>query len=258
MDVIPAQPNLSPIALITGASSGIGAACARKFAAAGWHLILVARRLDKLQALSAELGTPTLCLTLDVRNQQEVAQMLGELPVDWQPVEVLVNNAGLAVGLGAMQDGLTEDWDRMVDTNVKGLAYVIRAIVPGMVARGTGTVVNIGSTAAKGTYPGGAMYCATKHAVQAISDGLRVDLLDTGVRVSTVHPGLVETEFSIVRFKGDTERAKSVYDGLVPLSGEDVADVVFYVANAPKHLTISDLVVVPKAQADTHYVKRNL
>ncbi|HEX8360902.1 MAG TPA: SDR family oxidoreductase [Longimicrobium sp.] len=246
--------------LITGASAGIGAACARAFAREGARLVLAARRTDRLQALAEELraehGTECHLIALDVRDRQAVAETLGGLPAEWAEVDVLVNNAGLGRGLEKLQEGTTEDWDEMIDTNVKGLLYATRALTPGMVARGRGHVVNIGSVAGHEVYPGGAVYCATKHAVDAITRGLRMDLLGTGVRVSTVDPGMVETEFSVVRFKGDEERARRVYANMNPLTPDDIADAVLWCATRPPHVNIDEIILKPTDQASATLVHR--
>lgn len=246
--------------LITGASSGIGAACARAFAAAGARLILAARREDRLEALAAELkeahGTASLLIQLDVRDAGVVAHVFGDLPSDWSEVDVLVNNAGLSRGLEPIQEGDTRDWDEMVDTNVKGLLYATRAVLPGMVERRHGHVINIGSTAGHEVYPGGAVYCATKHAVHAINQGLRIDLLGTDVRVTSVDPGMVETDFSLVRFHGDRDRAANVYRGLTPLTPEDIADVVLFAVTRPPHVNLDDIILRPTAQATSTMVDR--
>jgi serine 3-dehydrogenase len=246
--------------LITGASAGIGAACARAFAREGARLVLAARRTDRLQALAEELraehGTECHLIALDVRDARAVAETLGGLPAEWAEVDVLVNNAGLGRGLEKVQEGTTEDWDVMIDTNVKGLLYATRALTPGMVARGRGHVVNIGSVAGHEVYPGGAVYCATKHAVGAITRGLRMDLLGTGVRVSTVDPGMVETEFSIVRFKGDEERARRVYANMNPLTPDDIADAVLWCATRPPHVNIDEIILKPTDQASATLVHR--
>ncbi len=246
--------------LVTGASAGIGAACARAFAGAGARLVLAARRTERLEALAAELrdahGTESRLLELDVRDAEAVATTLGALPAEWAEVDVLVNNAGLGLGLAKAYEGSPADWDGMVDTNVKGLLYVTRAVVPGMVARGRGHVVNIGSVAGHEVYPGGAVYCATKHAVAAITKGLRMDLLGTGVRVSTVDPGMVETEFSLVRFQGDRERADRVYAGMTPLVADDVADAVLWCATRPPHVNIDEIIIKPTDQASATLVNR--
>ena len=199
------------IALITGASSGIGAACARKFADRGARLILAARRIERLEKLAAELSVETHLIQLDVRDQKAVEKAISSLPSDWKAIDILVNNAGLSRGLEKLHEGNIDGWEEMIDTNVKGLLYVSRAVIPSMVARGRGHIINIGSIAGHEVYPGGNVYCATKHAVDALSKGMRIDLVDTPIRVSTVDPGLVETEFSQVRFHGDKERAKGVY-----------------------------------------------
>ncbi len=249
------------IALVTGASSGIGAAIARTFAANGAKLILTARRQDRLEQLAAELGdnfnTETLLLNLDVRDREAVTSELSNLPLSWQAVEILVNNAGLSRGLSKLYEGSIDDWEEMIDANVKGLLYVTRTIVPGMVARGKGHVVNIGSIAGRAAYPGGNVYCASKAAVRTISEGLKQDLLGTPVRVTDIEPGLVETEFSIVRFHGDESRANKVYENLTPLTAVDVADTVLFVVTRPPHVNISELLLVPTDQATATLVYRH-
>ena len=249
------------IALVTGASSGIGAATARAFAANGAKLILTARRQERLQQLAAELQdqfhTETLLLTFDVRARESVISELSNLPLAWQAVDILVNNAGLSRGLSKLHEGSIDDWEEMIDANVKGLLYVTRTIVPGMVARGQGHVVNIGSIAGRAAYPGGNVYCASKAAVRAISEGLKQDLLGTPVRVTDIEPGLVETEFSIVRFHGDEQRAGKVYENLTPLTAADVADVVLFVVTRPPHVNISELLLVPTDQATATLVHRH-
>lgn len=242
--------------LVTGASSGIGQACAQAFAAAGARLVLCARRRERLAALAEELDTDTYHIELDVRERAAVERTLGQLPEAWRDIDVLVNNAGLAAGLGPLQEGDPDDWDRMLDTNVRGLLNVTRAVVPAMVARGRGHVVNIGSVAGRETYPGGAVYCASKAAVDRITRGLRMDLLGSGVKVSTVDPGLVDTEFSLVRFHGDSERATDVYAGMDPLTADDVADAVVWVVDRPAHVQVSDMVLLPTAQASATRVAR--
>jgi 3-hydroxy acid dehydrogenase / malonic semialdehyde reductase len=248
------------IVCITGASAGIGEACAKAFAAAGARLLLAARREDRLgdvaRSLAAEYDTPTHRVTLDVRDREAVERAFADLPSEWTAIDVLVNNAGLARGFGKLHEGSIEDWDEMIDTNVKGLLYVSRAVVPGMVARGRGHVVNLGSIAGREAYPNGNVYCATKHAVDALTQGLRMDLVDTPVKVSTVDPGLVETEFSIVRFHGDAERAKKVYDRIDPLTGEDIADAVLYCVTRPAHVVIQQVVMTPVHQASAQVVFR--
>jgi 3-hydroxy acid dehydrogenase / malonic semialdehyde reductase len=242
--------------LITGASSGIGEACARAFVAAGARVVLAARRVDRLHRLAADLVGKSHTIELDVRDRDRVANTVAALPEKWRAIDVLVNNAGLAAGFSALPDGDPNDWDRMLDTNVKGVLWVTRAVVPGMIERGHGHVINIGSVAARETYPSGAVYCASKAAVDRITAGLRMDLLGTGVRVTGIDPGLVETEFSLVRFEGDRERAASVYDGMRPLQGEDVADVVVFAASRPAHVQIADVLVLPTDQAAATQVSR--
>ncbi|HEX6924336.1 MAG TPA: SDR family oxidoreductase [Longimicrobiaceae bacterium] len=246
--------------LVTGASSGIGEATARAFAAAGARLILSARRVDRLQTLATEFaerhGTETHIVKLDVRDAGVVTRKLEDLPPEWAAIDVLVNNAGLSRGLDRIHEGSIADWDEMIDTNVKGLLYVTRAVVPGMVERGKGHVINIGSIAGHEVYPGGAVYCATKHAVRAITQGLRIDLLGTGVRVTSIDPGMVETEFSIVRFHGDRERAARVYEGMQPLTAEDIADAIVYAATRPAHVNVDEVMVMATAQAGATRVHR--
>lgn len=244
------------IVFITGASSGIGEACARAFAGAGARLLLCARRVDRLQALAAELTVPCHYFALDVRDQAAVQSAIAGLPEEWQAIDILINNAGLSRGLTKLHEYDLQDVNEMVDTNVKGLVYVTRAVVSGMVARQRGHVINIGSIAGHAVYPNGAVYCATKAAVKSITEGLKMDLNGTPVRVTSVDPGLVETEFSIVRFHGDAERAKKVYEGLRPLTGEDVADVALYCATRPPHVNINDVVLMPVAQASATLVHR--
>jgi len=249
------------IVLITGASSGIGAACARAFAARGCRLILAARRLKRIEAIAAELkiaqGTQTHCLCLDVRNQPLVERAFENLPADWAAVEILVNNAGLSRGLDKLPEALLSDWEEMIDTNIKGLLYVSRAVIPGMVRRGSGHIINMGSIAGHQVYPGGNVYCATKHAVRALTQGLRMDLLGTPLRVTSVDPGMVETEFSLVRFHDDRQRADRVYQGLTPLSPEDVAETIVFCATRPPHVNIAELIVMPTAQASAMLVHRD-
>ncbi|MFB2836030.1 SDR family oxidoreductase [Floridanema evergladense] len=248
------------IVLITGASSGIGASCAKVFAQAGAKLILAARRKEKLQEIADLLGkefaTQVYLIELDVRDRQAVEIALNSLPEPWQNIDILINNAGLSRGLSKLHEGDFQDWEEMIDTNVKGLLYLTRYVVPGMVSRGKGHVVNIGSIAGRQTYPGGNVYCGSKAAVRAISEGLKQDLLGTPIRVSCIDPGLVETEFSQVRFHGDTERAEKVYQGLTPLTGDDVADVVFFCVTRPNHVNISEILLVPVDQATTTLVHR--
>lgn len=245
---------------ITGASSGIGLSCARAFAREGARLILSARRRERVDALAEELrknhGTESLTVRLDVRQQPAVEKTVQELPAPWQDIEVLVNNAGLSRGLDKLHEGKLQDWEEMIDTNVKGLLYVSRAVIPGMVARRRGTIINIGSIAGHEVYPGGNVYCATKFAVDALTRGLRYDLVDTPLRVCTVDPGLVETEFSMVRFHGNEQRAKTVYQNLTPLTGDDVAEAVLFCATRPPHVQIAELIILPTNQAATTLVHR--
>ncbi len=250
------------IVSITGASSGIGAACARVFAQAGAKLILAARRQQRLEELAEELTQKFACqlhlVVLDVRSRASVELALSNLPPSWEAVDILINNAGLSRGLDKLHEGNIEDWEEMIDTNVKGLLYVTRELLPGMVSRGKGHIVNIGSIAGHQTYPGGNVYCASKAAVRVISEGLKQDLLGTPVRVSSVDPGMVETEFSEVRFHGDTSRAKNVYQGLTPLTPEDVADVVFFCVTRPPHVNISEVLLVPTDQATATLIHRRV
>lgn len=250
----------SQVVLITGASSGIGAACARAFAPLGVKLLLAARRLSRLQALATQLqtefGVQTLAIQLDVCDRTQVESQLQALPAEWSTIDVLVNNAGLSRGLDKLYEGSIQDWEEMIDTNIKGLLYMTRAIVPSMVQRQQGHVINIGSIAGHQTYPRGNVYCGSKAAVRAISEGLKQDLLGTSVRVSAVDPGLVETEFSEVRFRGDTERAKAVYADTIPLTPEDIAEVVVFCATRPPHVNISELLVLPTAQSGATLVHR--
>lgn len=249
------------IVLITGASSGIGAACAKVFAQAGAKLILAARRQERLDEMADELSkfaSSIHLLPLDVRDRSSVESALSNLPDSWSSVDILINNAGLSRGLDKLQEGSFQDWEEMIDTNIKGLLYLTRLVVPGMVSRGRGHVVNLGSTAGHQTYPGGNVYCATKAAVRVISEGLKQDLLGTPVRVSSVDPGLVETEFSQVRFRGDIERAKKVYQGLTPLTPADVADVVFFCVTRPPHVNISEVLLMPTDQAGSMLFNRQV
>jgi 3-hydroxy acid dehydrogenase/malonic semialdehyde reductase len=245
--------------LITGASAGIGEACARAFADAGARLILTARRVDRLQALAGELaaahGTGCHLLAMDVRDRDGVAAGIATLAAEWAAVDVLVNNAGLARGTEKVPAGDPAEWDEVIGTNVNGLLYVTRAVTPGMVERGRGHVINLGSTAGHEVYPGGA-YCATKHAVGAITKGLRMDLLGTGIRVSTVDPGMVETDFSVVRFRGDQERADSVYHGMTPLAPADIAETVLWIATRPPHVNVDEVIIKPTDQASATLVHR--
>ncbi|RLD91636.1 MAG: NAD(P)-dependent oxidoreductase [Bacteroidetes bacterium] len=239
--------------LITGATSGIGLACAKKFAADGNNLILTGRRVDRLEEISTllqkEFAVNVKTIQMDVRDKETVFSSLAALSGEWSKIDILINNAGLAVGLETIQDGETDDWERMIDTNVKGLLYVTRAILPGMVKRKSGHVINIGSIAGKEVYPNGNVYCGTKFAVDALTRAIRIDTVQAGIKVTQIAPGAVETEFSIVRFKGDKEKADNVYKGFEPLRPEDVANSVFYVTTLPPHVNINDLLIMPTAQA---------
>ena len=243
-------------ALITGATSGIGRATANAFAALGYRLILCGRRTDRLTEVQRELSQTTLVTTLsfDVRDQATVAKAIASLPLDWQEdgqpmVDILVNNAGNAHGMSAIQDGDVADWDQMIDGNVKGLLYVSKAVIPGMIARGRGHIVNLSSIAGKQTYANGAVYCASKAAVEAVSTGMRLDLTQHGIKVTNIAPGAVETEFSVVRFKGDSDRAAKIYDGFDPLTAPDIADSIVYAVTAPANVTIADITILASAQA---------
>lgn len=251
---------MNPIAFITGASSGIGAACARKFAQGGYTLLLNARSVDKLQALKTELemayGIDVVLLPFDVRDRKAAEAALKSLPEKYQTIDVLVNNAGLALGVDKEYEGTEENYDTMIETNITALLMMTRLVVPGMVKRGKGHVINIGSVAGDAAYPGGSVYCATKAAVKVLSDGLRMDLVDTPLRVTNVKPGLVETNFSVTRFAGDKERADKVYQGIKPLTGEDIAEVVYFAASAPEHVQIAEVLVLATHQASGTIVHR--
>ncbi|MBN1950081.1 MAG: SDR family NAD(P)-dependent oxidoreductase [Bacteroidales bacterium] len=245
--------------LITGATSGIGEATARIFARNGFSLILCGRRQERLDTLKDELSglCPVRTLCFDVRDRERVAAGISGLPADWQNIEILINNAGNAHGLSLLHEGDTDDWDAMMDINVKGLLYVSRAVLPGMVSRNKGHVINIGSIAGKEVYPAGNVYCASKYAVDAITKGMRIDLNAHNIRVGAVNPGLVDTEFSEVRFKGDKERAKNVYSGMTPLRAEDIAEILLFIITRPAHVNIADLLVLPTAQASAAIVRRD-
>ena len=248
------------IVCVTGASSGIGLATARAFAVLGSDLLLMARRRERVvglaDKLSQEFHVRTLALELDVRDNAAVDKLFSSLPSSWKAIDILVNNAGLSRGLDKLQNGKIQDWDEMIDTNVKGLLYVTRAVLPGMVGRNAGHVINIGSIAGHQTYPMGNVYCASKFAVTGLSRGLKMDLLGTAVRVTSVDPGLVETEFSRVRFRGDTERAAKAYAGMTPLTPEDIAEIVVFCATRPAHVNIGELLVTPTDQASVSMVHR--
>ena len=248
------------IALITGATSGIGKACALTLAKMGFDIIATGRRAERLDELKRELasGVGFLPLVFDVPEGEKVGEILGNLPADWSAIDVLINNAGNAHGMDPIQSGSLDDWDAMMDINVKGLLYVSKAILPGMTERNSGMIINIGSIAGKEVYPNGNVYCGSKFAVDAITKGMRIDLNPFGIKVIGIHPGLVETEFSLVRFKGDETRAESVYKGFEPLYAEDIAEIVEFVVNRPAHVVLADIVVLPTAQASATVVKKNL
>jgi 3-hydroxy acid dehydrogenase/malonic semialdehyde reductase len=244
---------MSKIALITGATAGIGEACAHVFARERYDLVLTGRRVDRLekiaQQLKAEYNVKVIISSFDVRDRQEVISKLEELPPDWKLVNVLVNNAGLSLGLDPVQNGSYNDWETMIDTNIKGLLYVSRVVSNWMIANGFGHIINLGSIAGKEVYQNGNVYCATKHAVDALNKGMRIDLLPYGIKVTAVHPGAVETEFSEVRFKGDKTRAKKVYEGFEPLVAMDIAETIWFAVSRPAHVNINELTVMPTAQA---------
>jgi NADP-dependent 3-hydroxy acid dehydrogenase YdfG len=250
---------MSKTILITGASSGLGKAIAEKFAAGGWNLILTARRKEKLEevatALEKEYKIKTLSLVFDVQDKKAVFEKLGALPTEWQSIDVLVNNAGLALGRDPFDQANLDDWETMIDTNVKGLLYTSKAVLPYIIAQ-KGHIINIGSTAGKEVYKDGNIYCATKHAVDAISKAQRIDLLPHQVKVTAIHPGAVETDFSLVRFKGDASKADAVYAGYTPLQAQDIADTIWFVANTPAHVCINDLVITCVAQANSFYLHK--
>lgn len=249
------------IVLITGASSGIGAACAKQFAEAGAKLLLCARRINLVEEiikpLQNEFNIESHIFKLDVRNHTQVKTAIKNLPTEWQQIDILVNNAGLAAGLDFFQEGNIEDWEVMIDTNIKGLLYVTKEVLPLMLARNSGHIISLGSIAGHQVYPKGAVYCASKQAVNVISDGLRMDLLGTKIRVSSVDPGAVETNFSLVRFKGDSIRAASIYADMEPLTADDVADAILYCASRPPHVNISEIIIMPTDQAAATMVARN-
>ncbi len=246
--------------LITGATSGFGEATALLFAKNGDHVIITGRREERLEQLEKkikeEFGTKVLSLCFDVQNKAEVDQAIESIPAEWRNIDVLVNNAGLASGLNKIQDGDVEDWEKMIDTNVKGLLYVSKAVIPILIENKKGHIINIGSTAGKQVYLNGNVYCATKHAVDAISQGMRVDLLEHGIKVTQIRPGAAETEFSIVRFHGDVERAKNAYNGYQPMVAEDIAQMVYFSTTLPPHLCINDLELTSLAQASSYYTNR--
>lgn len=251
---------MSKIALITGATAGIGEACAQVFAREGYNLVLTGRRLERLEKLAAQLneqyGVEIAVSSFDVRNREDTISNLESLPAHWKKVDVLVNNAGLSQGLDPIQKGNIDDWETMIDTNVKGLLYVSRVVSNWMIENGSGHIINLGSIAGKEVYANGNVYCATKHAVDALNKGMRIDLLPHGIKVTAIHPGAVETEFSEVRFKGDKERAKKVYEGFEPLRAEDIAETIWFIASRPKHVNINDLLIMPTAQANAGTIYR--
>jgi NADP-dependent 3-hydroxy acid dehydrogenase YdfG len=246
--------------LITGASSGIGEACAKAFARERSKLILTGRRTKLLKKLAddltAQFDIKTLPVSLDIRDKNQVKKAIESLPEQYRSIDILINNAGLARGVTKIQDGSINDWEEMIDTNFKGLLYITRAVIPGMIKRGGGDIVNIGSIAGSQVYPGGNVYCATKHAVNAITKGLRIDLVDTPIRVSAVDPGMVETEFSIVRYHGDKDSADAVYKGMNPLHAEDIAEAVLFVVSRPVHVQIAEMLILPADQASAMVVHR--
>ncbi len=247
---------------ITGATSGFGEACAREFGKNGWNLILTGRRSDRLSVLADELKSAysiqCVPLCFDVRVEEDVFKTVESLDEAVKSsIKILINNAGLAVGKGPIDEGLIDDWDRMIDTNIKGLLYVSRAVIPFLKANGSGHIFNLGSIAGKEVYPGGNVYCASKHAVDALSKAMRIDLVNYGIKVTNIAPGAAETEFSLVRFKGDDAVAKSVYDGFTPLVAQDIAETIYFVATRPNHVTINDLTIMPTAQASATVFHKN-
>ena len=250
---------MSRIALITGSTSGIGEATARLLAKNKYALIICGRREERLEKLRQELSavTDVITLSFDVRDKEAVKKSLASLPKKWSDVDILINNAGNAHGLDPIQTGSLEDWDAMIDINVKGLLYVSREIIPGMTERQSGHIINLGSIAGKEVYPNGNVYCASKFAVDALSRGMRMDLNPFGIKVTSINPGLVETEFSLVRFKGDEPRARSIYKGMEPLTGENIADIILYVLSSPQHVVLADITVLPVAQGSSTLVKRD-
>jgi len=248
------------IVLITGATSGIGLDCAEIFAKNGYNMIITGRRNDRLlkicKNLMSEYKVEVLALNFDVRNRNETEKVLGNLPEKWKKIDVLINNAGLAAGISLIQDGNADDWDAMIDTNVKGLLYVSKCIIPLMIARNEGHIINVGSIAGKEAYIKGNVYCATKAAVDSLTKSMRIDLLEHNIKVTQIAPGATETEFSLVRLKGDSDAAKKVYDGYQPLKGSDVANIIYFATTLPPHANINDIVVTPTAQANTVHYKR--
>ena len=248
------------IVLITGASSGIGEACARRFAQGGYKVIINSRTASKLNILKQELeekyNAQVFSLPFDVRDREAAKKALASLPNSWQEIDILVNNAGLVIGVDKEYEGSLDEWDTVIDTNIKSLLAMTRLVVPGMVERGRGHIINMGSIAGDAAYPGGSVYCATKAAVKALTDGLRMDLVHTPLRITNIKPGMVETNFSVIRFRGDREKADNVYKGIKPLTGEDIADTVFYAASAPEHVQIAEVLILPVHQASGTIVHR--
>jgi 3-hydroxy acid dehydrogenase / malonic semialdehyde reductase len=249
------------IAYITGATAGIGEASAHKFAANGWDIIITGRRADRLielqKLLQDKYQVSVLMQCFDVRNLFEVQKNIQAMDAQWRQIDVLLNNAGLAVGRGPLQEGIYDDWERMIDTNIKGLLYVSREIIPIMISNGKGHIINVASLAGIESYGGGNVYCGTKHAVRALSRSMRIDLVEHGIKVSTVSPGAAETEFSIVRYKGNTEQAEKTYEGFMPLSAEDIAESIYFMAIQPKHVNIEEIFILPTAQATSTIIHRN-
>jgi len=252
---------MKKIALVTGSTSGIGEACARTLAKLGYNLIIVGRREERLLKLKNELeesfNSDIYTIQLDVRNQDNVETAINNLPSNWKNIDLLINNAGLAVGTSDIQEGVVDDWERMIDTNIKGLLYISRSIAPLMIKNQKGHIINISSIAGKEVYPGGNVYCATKHAVEALTKGMRIDMLKHGIKVSSIAPGMVETEFSIVRYKGDRNKAEDVYNGLEPLHAEDIASTMEFIVTRPDNVNINDILIMPTAQANARDTKRS-
>lgn len=245
---------------ITGATAGFGEACARKFAGEQWDIIITGRREERLLKLKEELekthGVRVLPLSFDVQRRKQVFDTIAQIPEEWRQMDVLINNAGLALGRESFDEADIDEWETMIDTNVKGLLYVSRALLPFFIAKGKGHIINLGSVAGKQVYEKGNVYCASKFAVEAISQSMRIDMLRHNIKVTAVHPGAAETEFSLVRFRGDEDKAKAIYNGLKPLTAKDVADVIYYCATVPEHVCINDIVVCPTQQADAIYFNR--
>ncbi len=252
--------RVNPIILITGATSGIGKAAAEKFAQNHFNLIITGRRKDRLEriesSLKKKIGIQVFSLCFDIRKREEVDRAIESLPAEWKNISILLNNAGLAAGFDKFQDGDIDNWEQMIDTNVKGLLYITRKIVPQMIQNKSGHIINIGSTAGKEVYLKGNVYCATKFAVDAITRTMRIDLLEQGIKVTSINPGMAETEFSLVRFNGDAEKAKHVYKGFKPLSAEDVAEVIYFAANQPAHVNLNDIIITATSQANSIYTHR--